>query len=575
MLIDAHALPADETINTDICIIGAGAAGITLAREFINQTHQVCLLESGGLDFDEVTQSLYTGENVGVPYFPLKESRARYLGGSTNLWGGWSRPLDDIDFEDRPWMPYSGWPITKAELVPYYERAQKACNLGPFEYDYAYWKNALNQTQRRQLPFLGDQILPCIWQIIPPTHLRFGNAYKAEIEQSKNINIYLHANVVEIEANDTAQAVTRLSVASLDGKKFWVRAKVFILAVGGIENPRLLLASNKVQSNGLGNQYDLVGRFFMEHPYLISGTVRLSKPAPLYTQKNFQLGEIYMGTALGLSKAVQEREQLLNFCARLLPMQEEWVAAFNRLRFRNRQAKEHKAFPTIHEGHKYRSEGPVIEDLGKVIANLDRIAARAYTKLFNKKSFSSQEANFCDTHLIAEQAPNPDSRITLTGERDRLGLNCVQLDWRLSPIDKYTIQRSQQIIAEEFERSGLGQVQIELTDDDASWQSVTGSYHHMGTTRMSTNPKLGVVNENCQVHVISNLYVAGSSVFPTSGLSNPTLTIIALAVRLADHLKVRMGFSAGITKALEASSTQGIAELNLPAHIQSSSSLLN
>lgn len=553
MFIDAHTIAADETISTEICIIGGGAAGITLAREFINQPYQVCLLESGGLDFDEVTQSLYSGENVGAPYFPIKESRARYLGGSTNLWGGWSRPLDDIDFEDRPWMPYSGWSITKTELVPYYERAQKACNLGACEYDYEYWKETLTQHQRPQLPFLGDQLIPYIWQIIPPTHLRFRKAYGAEIEQAKNIDTYLHANVVEIETNDTAQAATRLRVASLDGKMFWVSAKVFILAVGGIENPRLLLASNKVQSDGLGNQHDLVGRFFMEHPYLISGKVRLSSPAALYTQANFRVGETFMGTALGLSKAVQEREQILNFSARILPVQEEWVEAFNSLRFGERQAKEHKAFPTIHEGRKYKREASVVKNLGKVIANLDRVAAKAYTKLVNSKS---GECNFCDTHLISEQAPNPDSRVTLSAERDRLGLQRVQLDWRLSPIDKYTIARSQQIIAEEFERSGLGRLQIELTDDDTSWQAVAGSYHHIGTTRMSTNPKLGVVDEHCQVHGINNLYVAGSSVFPTSGLSNPTLTIVALAIRLADHLKVRMGFPAGITKALEATSSQ-------------------
>ena len=261
-----------------------------------------------------------------------------------------------------------------------------------------------------------------------------------------------------------------------------------------------------------------------------------------------------MGTALGLSKALQEREQILNFSARLLPMQEEWVEALRRLTFRKWQTKGHKAFPTIMEGRKYKREAPAIEDLGKVIANLDRVAAKAYAKLFNK----SGQSKFCDTHLIAEQAPNPDSRITLSTERDKLGLNRVQLDWRLSPIDKYTIQRSQQIIAAEFERSGLGKLQIELSDDDASWQSVKGSYHHIGTTRMSMNPRLGVVNEHCQVHGISNLYIAGSSVFPTSGLSNPTLTIIALAIRLADQIKERMGCSAGVTKELEATSTNSI-----------------
>lgn len=535
MLINTTTLPKDTVIETDICIVGAGAAGITLARELINQPYHVCLLESGGLDYDEATQSLYSGDSKGHPYYPLKESAARYLGGSTNLWGGWSRPLDDIDFADRPWMPYSGWPITKAELVSYYERAQQICHLGPFEYDFAYWEDTLAQLQRQQLPMAGDEIMTCLWQIIPPDYVRFGKVYRAELEQAKNVDTYLHANVTQIETNDSAQSVTRLRVASLDGKQIWVSAKAFVLAVGGIENPRLLLASNQRQTAGIGNQHDLVGRFFMEHPYIISGNLQLANPAPLYTSRNFQVGEMFMGSALGLSEKVQEREEVLNFAARLLPIQEEWVAAFNRLL--GRQKKGHKAFPSIHEGHKYKkSDVSVGEDLKIVAGNVDRIAAKVYAKLFDKQSLSPQRCQLCDTHLISEQAPNPDSRITLSRDRDRLGVNQVQLDWRLTALDRYTIKRSQQLLAEAFERSGLGELNTEFTDEEA-WQGLTGSYHHMGTTRMSASPSQGVVNEDCRVHGISNLYIAGSSVFPTSGLSNPTLTIIALAIRLADHLK--------------------------------------
>ncbi len=536
MLIDIQELPENTLIESDICIVGGGAAGITLAREFIDQPYQVCLLESGGLDFEEATQSLYQGENMGVPYFPLKESRGRYLGGSTNLWAGWSRPFDDIDFEDRPWMPYSGWPIPKTELNPYYQRAQKVSGLGADKYNFADWEDTLKELQLHRLP-LDEKIETYIWQIVPPSHLRFGQAYRAELEQANNIKTYLHANVVEIETNDPARSVTRLRVATLEGKEFWVSAKAFILAVGGIENPRLLLASNQVQSNGLGNQHDLVGRFFMEHPYLKSGEIEFSEPPVLYTKENIKVGETFLGTALGLSKQIQQQEQILNFCTRLVTILPDWVEAFNRLKFKLRGKKGifHEAFPTITEGQRYRGDTSAIEDLSKVIANLDRVAARAYAKMFDK-SFYTGQSNLCQLHLIGEQAPNPDSRIKLSSERDRLGVNRVQLDWRLSPIDKYTIERSQQIIAEEFARSGLGQLKIELTNDE-SWESVVGSYHHMGTTRMSVNPTQGVVNENCRVHGISNLYVAGSSVFPTSGLSNPTLTLIALAIRLADHLK--------------------------------------
>jgi choline dehydrogenase-like flavoprotein len=552
MLIDALKLPAESLVETDICIIGAGAAGITLARELRDRPEQVCLLESGGLDYEEQAQSLYAGENIGVPYFPLKESRGRYFGGSTNLWGGWSRPMDESDFEHRPWMPYSGWCFSKAELDPYYERAQVACHLGPYAYDFDSWQDALAQQQRRQLPFSSDRLATYLWQIIPSTHLRFGEAYQAEIEQASNITTYLHANVLEIETTDSAQAVTRLRVASSDGKQFYVAAKVFVLAAGGIENPRLLLASNRVQSAGVGNQHDLVGRFFMEHPYLISGKLQLSRPALLYAGRNCQIDETFLAAALALSKEVQEREQLLNFSARLLPYEEEWVQALKRLKrlgkprtvghqafpkLQEHKEQRRKHFPTIKEGNKHEDTS-VIQDLAIAIGSVDRIAAKAVNKL--RKKPASKQPQLCETHLIGEQAPNPDSRITLSRDRDKLGMNRVQLDWRLSPIDKYTIQRSQQLIAEEFERSGLGTMQIELDDDDASWESLRGSYHHIGTTRMSSNPREGVVDEHCQVHGIHNLYIAGSSVFPTSGLSNPTLTIVALTIRLADRIKQQM-----------------------------------
>lgn len=535
MLIDALTLSEDSLIVCDICIIGAGAAGITIAREFLNQPEQVCLLESGGFDYEEATQTLYAGKNIGDAYFPLKESRARSFGGSTNLWGGWSRPMDNIDFQERPWMNYSSWPITKAELLPYYQRAQEVSGLGPFAYDFSNWQNTLLNLGCDR-PNFSEDIETNIWQIIPPNHLRFGEFYRTELEQAKNITTYLHANVLAFLTNDSAREVQSLRVACLDGKQFSVQAKVFILAVGGIENPRLLLASNQVHSNGLGNQYDLVGRFFMEHPYLTSGKILFSEPPILYTQQNIKIGETYLATALGLSEKRQEHEQILNFSARLLSVLPDWVEAINSLKYKLQPQHEaiHEAFPSITEICRYKSNTSTVEDLKTIITNLDRVATRAYNKLFNK-SFYSGQSNLYETHLIAEQEPNPDSRITLSSERDQLGLNRVQLDWRLSSLDKYTIERSQQILADELARCGLGHLEIE--DSEERWQTVQGSYHHMGTTRMSTNPRQGVVDENCLVHGISNLYVAGSSVFPTSGLSNPTLTIVALAIRLADHLK--------------------------------------
>ncbi|MBW4430265.1 MAG: hypothetical protein KME28_00440, partial [Pelatocladus maniniholoensis HA4357-MV3] len=197
-----------------------------------------------------------------MPYFKYIQS-SRYLGGNTNVWQSWCRPLDEIDFEYRPWVPYSGWPFTKQELIPYYNRAQQVCQLPYSDYDPAHLVEAIGNPELRLLPLHSSRIITKIWQFtVPP--MRFGKTYKVELERAKNIQTYLHANVVNIETNDTARSVTRLRVSCIKGTKFWAESRVFILAIGGIENPRLLLASNKVQNTGLGNQYDLVGQYLRQ-----------------------------------------------------------------------------------------------------------------------------------------------------------------------------------------------------------------------------------------------------------------------------------------------------------------------
>jgi len=520
LFIDARNLPENKIIMTDVCIIGAGAAGITLALEFIDQPFQVCLIESGGLQFDKKTQSLSEGENIGVPYWPLDESRLRYFGGSTNHWGGWCWPLDEIDFETRDWVTHSGWPFRKSHIESFYERARIICKLGPFDYDVENWES-------EKVPRLGlilDRVITKIIQIRP---ISFGQMYRDNIARAKNISVYLHANVLEIETNDAAKNVIRLRIACLEGKKFWVDAKVFILATGGIENARLLLLSRKVQTAGLGNQNDLVGRFFMEHPHLFSGIFMPSDPnfpTELYTGFGKVNDTIFLG-ALTLSEDTQRRESLTNFSA-TLGRSDQYPDWFQSLRILRREI----------------SQGELPDDflrhLKNVITEIDQVWLTAHKRLLQGEWYPLK---YYYIYNRTEQVPNPDSRVTLSSQRDSLGQNRVRLDWRLSKFDKSSIRRASEIIGIELGRAGLGRLKISLDEDDTSWPpSLTGGGHHMGTTRMHIDPKKGVVNENCQVHGISNLFVAGSSVFPTSGHANPTLTIVALTLRLADHIKAIM-----------------------------------
>jgi len=272
MFIDARSIDSNQIIESDVCIVGAGVAGLTLGIEFKKAKFNTCIIESGGEKADKATQALYWGENVGLPYYPLDTARARFLGGSSHYWviqlpnrkiGVRLRPLDPIDFEARDWVPHSGWPFSKSHLDPFYERAQTICQIGPYNYDA---RQYAQPAERMELPFTGDRVYTTMFQF--GSRDVFFKQYVQEVKQADNITTLLHGNVLDIETNETASQVHRLKVACLDGRRFWVKARLFILATGGLETPRLLLLANRTQPAGLGNGHDLVGRFFMEHPHL-------------------------------------------------------------------------------------------------------------------------------------------------------------------------------------------------------------------------------------------------------------------------------------------------------------------
>jgi choline dehydrogenase-like flavoprotein len=510
MLVDARTLSANTVIETDVCIVGAGAAGITLAKEFIGKPFRVCLLESGGFDFDEKTQALYKGETAGF-YIPLDIMRLRYFGGTTNHWGNYCRPFDEMDFEVRDWVPHSGWPFKKADLDPYYARAQAVCQLGPYTYQPEFWETKTSP----RLPFLGDRIVTSIFQVRQPP-IRFGTVYREEIVGGRNISTFLYANVLNIETDREARTVTALRVGCLQGNNYRVKAKLFILAAGAIENARLLLSSNDVSKTGLGNRYDLVGRFFMSHALCQPGIFLPSNsllPATLYLDSKPAVDSIKANGHLSLSADTQRHHKLLNFNAALFPVARPGVVSLKRLR--------QWEFDTL------------AKDLRNIIADMDGVAKATYSQVVNGVTPVEAYSLTC----AVEQSPNSASRVTLTSERDALGKPRVRLDWRLTAVDKNTLMRSLELIGAELGRAGLGRIRIELDERDDKWPSFVGDAgHHIGTTRMHIDAKRGVVDQDCRVHGMSNLFVAGSSVFATCGHANPTLTIVALAVRLADHV---------------------------------------
>ncbi|MDZ4871541.1 MAG: Oxygen-dependent choline dehydrogenase [Chroococcidiopsis cubana SAG 39.79] len=549
MIIDAHSLPPNISLEVEVCIVGGGPAGIALAREFANQKFQVCLLESGGCKLEQDIQSLADGKVIGDPYPNLSESRCRQFGGTAHTWGspiGYKQsgfrcfPLDKIDFEQREWLPYSGWPFTRTDLDPFYQRAHQVCQLGAFTYNVEDWE----KTSARRLPLKSDRFMTTISQY--SSRSIFTQDYQQQIGQASNITTLLHATVVEIETDEVAKSVTRLRVACSQDKQFWISAKVFVLATGGIENARLLLLSNRVQKTGLGNQNELVGRFFMERRYISCGMLvpynrHFFDRTSLYDIRNVR--GVPVMAQVTLSENLMHREQLLNFGAQLLP----------RPQFHQREAI--RSLKTLLTSV-YHAKLPknTLEHLGNAIRDSNYIAAATFWAAIRQlpglqRSYWSylnfEKRRFSMLEVISqfEQAPDPNNRVVLSHERDRLNQNKAEVHWQLNNIDLYTIERVKKIWAEEVARAGIGKFQPAEVLKAKELALYRPSCHHMGTTRMHDNPRQGVVNANCRVHGIENLYIAGSSVFPTSGYANPTLTIIALAIRLADHIKAILNVS--------------------------------
>ncbi len=538
MLIDARALAADAELDCDVCVIGGGPAGITLAQRWIDKPFRVMLLESGSLEVKRRSQRLARGANVGLPYIPLHVSRQRCLGGATARWTGWCRPLDPIDFQVRDWVPDSGWPFGPEQLAAYYRGAHELCELGTYRYDEEPWTGTIGPS----LPVSDGPLRTKIFHHSPPTH--FGVAYREQLNDARNVSVYLNATLLGLKADESGR-ITSAVAAVPGGGGLTVRSRMYVLAAGGIENARILLLSDSGRG-GLGNERGLVGRYFMEHPILFAGTFEPHPPDRDVTLYTFPPNRVETPDVRGRIVAA------LAPCAHVLRREQIGNCA---VYFMRRES--HKTVPdyftagvtSLHElgAAARRLEAPegTLRHLKSVLAELGpaaRTAARAWR--------ASAPAGRYALKVYLEPFPNPNSRVELSDDRDRFGQRRARVRWQLGESDRHTLRRLLEITRSEMERTGSGRVRVMGEDTDNGWPpTLSGGSHHMGVTRMHADPGRGVVDPDCRVHGLSNLYVAGSSVFPTAGYANPTLTIIALALRLSDHLESRIGLTPRISAA--------------------------
>ena len=515
---------APEAVTADIAIVGSGAAGQAAARRLLARGCSVVLIESGGLDHDDATADFNRGDIIGREYHPLDHSRLRFFGGTTAIWGGRCAELDTIDFERRDWVPHSGWPFGPAEIRDYLAEARALLGVG--EVDTA------RMPRPPLLQRLSSEELAVRWWSFDPVFDRFTIDRAADFETDPRCTLLLHATVREIVLAGDAGSVERLDVRTPSGRAIDIRARHYLLAAGGIENPRILLASNSIAASGVGNSYDQVGRYFMEHPHARGG--RVIGQADWRWLSSFakrKVNGVEVSPALTPAEALQRREGLLNSALTIAVRQPE--GGSHPLAKRAYLRVKHSTAPTRR---------------GRSLWKLTKSLVRGYTGLTGAlHPWLMKRIYRLDLALVvrAEQAPNPDSRVRLSHEKDAVGMQRVALDWRLSDIDVDSVAGLVAALERESRRLGLGAVQPagwlgdpakEWVSDDLVSAHPIGGFHHMGTTRMASDPRRGVTDGWGRVHGLPNLHIAGSSLFPTGGWANPTLTILALALRTADRI---------------------------------------
>lgn len=469
----------------DVCVIGGGAAGITIASRARALGLSVFLAEGGGEELSDESQSIYRGSVVGDDYFDLDVARLRYFGGTTNHWGGMCRPLEAHDFRPKAASPDAGWPISRSDLEPYFGQAAEILEIPAIPDDRVL--NAEETVRRVQFVFS------------PP--VRFGPKFHDKFARDDGIDVCLNCNAVDIDFN--GKVIEAASFRNYAGTRIDVSAKYFVLACGGIENSRLLLHWNRRYNDSLGNQGGNVGRYWMEHltqtigEFLIVGNNVLPDDdvyPPLSKQRLY----------LAPTAKFIEAERVLNCRIRL-----------------------DRIPPGAFEGMLDwgARNGPAF--LSETFENA----------LSDRRSLGWVRSS-------SEQAPDRANRVILGDEADRFGIPRPVLHWKRSMLDKRSFQRFAFEIGKYLAQANIGRLRLDdwVLSDDLTFSCeggghCPGGYHHLGGTRMAPTPASGVVDADCRVFGTENMYVAGSSVFPSGGYCNPTTSIVQLSLRLADHLR--------------------------------------
>ncbi|WP_185968409.1 GMC oxidoreductase [Paracoccus sp. M683] len=549
-----------QAAEYDLIIIGAGPAGLAIAAEFLGSGLRVAVLESGGKERNGAADDLDAFENVGHARAPHAETRSRGLGGTSAIWTGRCGMLDDIDFHARPWLPRSGWPISAATLRPYYHRAGPYLGLSATlsgaeaghdlyqGFDKPPWDSAVFRDAVWQFSNADNDGMSLLRQLADAevidaagtgvlqhsgrtSAVNLGERLRKPLTDSTDIDIVLNATALEIEVDPaSATAARSVLVARSDGQQDRFHGRRIVLACGGIENARLLLASRSGNPKGLGNDHDQVGRHLTDHHfseigrYTDGGGKQIRRRFGSRWHSAADSKTIYcMGVRT--AEATQRDKQLLNATIHIV----DFGSRLN-------------ALSTLANGAraaKQKDAGTAARNLSQALRRPGDLAVSVRDRFVR----GTPPLNLPQLTLLGcvlEQELDPDSRVTLSSRTNRLGQPIAKIDWRISDREFRTARAMAGMFHAETDRLGLAPPARPdwLDGDFDDWsQGLTDLAHPSCTTRMSDDPATGVVDANCKLHGVEGVYVAGSSVFSTPGHMNPTQTILALGIRLADHLK--------------------------------------
>ncbi len=544
MLTDGRNVPAATVFAVDLCIVGSGPAGLAITRELSGSRLKILLIERGDVTYPPPAD-LKSDLEFESPHFRLPVGTLRnQFGGMATTWkpllpdgsnAARYLPLDPIDFETRYWVPYSGWPVTFDEMAPYYDRARELCGIKSFDYH-----GPLPENGHAPLSSPSGQLVSRLAQLGPAA--AFTSQPLDEMTRSDHVHVVTNAVAVEVtsaEGSDDGMATT--SVRTPGGSPFTIRSRAVVLAGGAIENARLLLNSTTQYPTGLGNQFDNVGRFFMEHPRVLLGDGSFLRVGAIKLYETHKVAGHVVEGRLTLSERVLRHEELLNGKAYFVPnyyLSTSQLHAQRSARMAINSIKNRRGLERVRRelaGASRHAPSLVWHHV------LHRELSRSEEGVPGSEERNHSVARSFELVYEPEQAPNRVNRVTLSERRDAFGYRVPHLYWRWSEIDLVSMRRVRQLFASELRASDVAELirEEDVIYPEADWapRPLRSAHHLLGTTRMHDLPRHGVVDRTCRVHGSSSVYVAGGSVFPTGGCANPTLTVVALAIRLTDELR--------------------------------------